>query len=140
MYKKFELLASVVSLKCRGVSNICDFSDVSSAGFLSLGNVYTKTKYRQKLSTKNRRFKSFFGITPKVCSIVWEKIRHDRPIGFSPKHLLWGLNFLKQYTNEENRHSIFQADEKTIRKWTWIAVGLLSDMNVVILFKSLGCV
>lgn len=99
--------------------------------FLNIGNKISETKATQKPSTKARRFKSFFGVTPNVCAIVWRKIHSEAPIGFEPKHLLWGLNFLKQYTVEENRHSTLRADEKTIRKWTWISVKLLSNLNVV---------
>lgn len=63
--------------------------------------------------------------------IVWTKIVNKAPIGFQSKHLLWGLNFLKQYTTKHNRHSILKSDEKTIRKWTWVAVELMSSLNVV---------
>lgn len=107
------------------------FLDVLSMTFLRLGNQISKTKSGQKTSTKTRRFKSFFGVTPYVCSIVWTKIVDIAPIGFQPKHLLWGLTFLKQYTIEHNRHSTLKADEKTIRKWTWIAVKLLSGLKTV---------
>lgn len=106
-------------------------SDVGPMKFLKLGNEISKTKRGQKESTKTRRFKSFFGVTPYVCSIVWTKIVGIAPIGFLPKHLLWGLNFLKQYTSEHKRHSTLNADEKTIRKWTWIAVKLLSGLKMV---------
>lgn len=112
------------------------FLEVSSMTFLSLGNKITKTKRGQKESTKTRRFKSFFGITPQVCSIVWEKICDKAPNDFQPKHLLWGLTFLKLYTIEHDRHSTLGADEKTIRKWTWVAVSLLSNLNVV---KMIAC-
>lgn len=107
------------------------FLDVSPIQFLKLGNQISKTKNGQKESTKNRRFKSFFGVTPYVCSIVWTQIVGVAPIGFEPKHLLWGMNFLKQYTTEHNRHSTLKADEKTIRKWTWIAVKLMSGLKMV---------
>lgn len=107
------------------------FVDVGPMKFLTLGNQISKTKKGQKESTKTRRFKSFFGVTPHVCSIVWTKIVGTAPIGFQPKHLLWGLTFLKQYANEHNRHSTLKADEKTIRKWTWIAVKLMSGLKVV---------
>ncbi len=99
--------------------------------FLKIGNTITKTKSGQKLSTKARRFKSHFGVTPFVCSIIWHKIFDKAPDDYKPKHLLWGLNFLKQYTTEHTRHSLFGADEKTIRKWTWITVELMSSMDEV---------
>lgn len=109
---------------------IC-FEAVCPRKFLQLGGEISKTKKRQKESTKTRRFTSFFEVSPYVCSVVWSKITRTAPIGFQPKHLLWGLSFLKQYTSEHNRHSILKADETTIRKWTWIAVKLISGLNVV---------
>lgn len=107
------------------------FLAVGPMKFLQLGSQISKTKRGQKESTKTRRFKSFFGITPYVCSVAWTKIVDIAPFGFQPKHLLWGLTFLKQYTSEHNRHSTLTADEKTIRKWTWIAVKLLSGLKTV---------
>lgn len=99
--------------------------------FLKLGNKYTKSLVSTpKLSL--RRFKSFFGITPLVCSIVWDEVKNEAPYGAEPKHLLWCMSFLKEYSGEHYRRSIFDADEKTIRKWTWIFVKLLSNLNVVI--------
>lgn len=107
------------------------FLDVNSMTFLKIGNQITKTKCGQKMTIKERRFKSHFGIRPNVCEIVWTQIIERAPVGFKPKHLLWGLNFLKQYSDEHNRHSLFKADEKTIREWSWKTVRLLSDLDVV---------
>lgn len=98
--------------------------------FLKLGNRYTKSKLSSgKIAL--RRFKSFFGVTPKVCSIAWNEIKNEAPSGAQPKHLLWCLSFLKEYTTEHYRRSIFKADEKTMREWTWTFVKLLANMNVV---------
>lgn len=107
--------------------------NVTSDAFLQLGNIYTKSSLTRSANIALRRFKSFFGVTPIVCSIIWEKLTDELPAGAEPKHLLWSLLFLKQYSNEHNRRSIVNADEKSIRKWTWIFVELLSNMNVVTL-------
>lgn len=109
---------------------------MNSDTFLKLGTRYTNSKSSQSYKMKLRRFKSFFGVTPLVCSLVWFRIKNDAPADSHPKHLLWGLLFLKQYSNEHIRRSILDADEKTIRKWTWIFVKLISDMNVVLLFDK----
>lgn len=93
---------------------------------------------KQRKATNLQRFKSFFGITPHVCSIVWEQVKKEAPAESKPKHLLWCLNFLKQYTNEHTRKSLFKADEKTIRKWTWIYIELLSKLNVVCTIASIS--
>lgn len=99
--------------------------------FFKLGNVYTETSSRSSEYIAMRRYKSFFGATPLVCSLIWDRIKHDVPNGSEPKHLLWSLSFLKQNAVEHYRRSIFNADEKTIRKWTWLFVQLLSDLDVV---------
>jgi len=103
--------------------------------FLKLGNVYTKSTLARSKYMALRRFKSFFGVSPQVCSIIWAELENDLPIGSQPKHLLWCLSFLKQYGTEHYRRSIFKADEKTLRKWTWTFVKLLSNLNVVNLLK-----
>ncbi len=98
--------------------------------FLKLGSRYTKTKISTtKLAL--RRFKSFFGVTPTVCCIAWNKIKMRAPRIAQPKHLLWCLSFLKEYSSESYRRAIFKADEKTMREWTWRFVKLLANMDVV---------
>ena len=56
-------------------------------------------------STINRRSKSVFGITPKVCVFIWLHLEGLLPVGAKPKHLLWALSFLKLYEVEEDRAS-----------------------------------
>lgn len=98
-----------------------------------MGNVYTLCTSTTSEYVALRRFKSFFGVTPYVCSLIWDKIKNDVPNGGDPKHLLWCLNFLKQNSVEHYRRAIFYADEKTIRKWSWLFVELLSNLDVVTL-------
>lgn len=105
--------------------------EMNDVAFLKLGNVYTDTKSTLSQYVALRRFKSFFGVTPQVCSLICKEVEQAVPSGGQPKHLLWCLCFLKQYSVEHNRRAIFHADEKTIRKWTWIFVELLSELNVV---------
>lgn len=108
--------------------------NITSETFIKLGNTYTDSSMTRSTSVALRRFKSFFGVTPIVCSIIWEKLSDELPPLAEPKHLLWTLLFLKQYGNEHTRRAIVRADEKTIRKWTWIFVELLSNMNAVTSF------
>ena len=104
---------------------------VSKDVFLKLGNQYTESSMARSSKIALRRFKSFFGVPPFVCQIIWEKLETVLPVGAEPKHLLWSLLFLKRYSDEHTRRSIVGSDEKTIRKWTWIFVELLSNMDVV---------
>lgn len=110
--------------------------DVTSDTFIKLGNKYTKSSLTRSAAIALRRFKAHFGVTPIVCSIIWEHIKNELPPGAEAKHLLWTLLFLKTYVDEHNRHSLFGADEKTIRKWTWIFIKHLSELNVVTLLSN----
>lgn len=103
--------------------------------FLKLGNKFTNTKSTSSKYIAERRFASFFGVSPEICIIVWDRIKPWVPTDGEPKHLLWSLSFLKQYAVEHYRSAIFKADEKTVRKWTWLFVKILSDMDVVPLFR-----
>lgn len=105
---------------------------MSSAMFYALGCKYTYHNIKKSKCVGTRRFKSFFGVSPLVCSITWKMIYSKLPSEATPKHLLWSLCFLKQYASEHTRHLIFQTDEKTIRKWTWIFVDALANLDVVI--------
>lgn len=99
--------------------------------FYKLGCKYINHNANSSKCVGARRFKSFFGVSSLVCSISWKMLESTLPLEATPNHLLWSLCFLKQYTSEHTRHVLFQADEKTIRKWTWIFVDALANMNVV---------
>ena len=55
------------------------------------------------------------------------------PIKAEPKHLLWALLFCKVYGSESVHHNLTGADEKTLRKWIFIFLGLISELDVVML-------
>lgn len=77
-----------------------------------------------------RKFRAFFGISPKLCEIIWCQIE-DKPFGSKPKHLLWSMLFLKTYSTESINAAIVKADEKTYRSWVWRFVALLAGLSVV---------
>lgn len=81
--------------------------------------------------TELRRFRSLFGVSPSTCAHVWQAMRNEIPPGGRPIHLLWALLFLKVYSTENVNSLISGADEKTFRKWTWIFVELIADLEVV---------
>ncbi len=80
--------------------------------------------------TGYRRFKTFFGVSPQVCGVVWNLIE-KKPPGSKPIHLLWSLLFLKAYNKEHVNATLTEVDEKTFREWTWKFVNLLSRLRVV---------
>lgn len=99
--------------------------------FWKLGHKYTGHKLSGSVNLGLRRFKGFYGVSPKICEIIWNKLSDSIPIHSQPIHLLWCLHFLKHYNTEHNNSAIFRADEKSIRKWVWCLIELLSDMEVV---------
>jgi hypothetical protein len=98
--------------------------------FLSLGHTLTKHDLSYSEIVGNRRFRSFFGTSPLVCSIVWAHLE-DKPQGFKPLHLLWGLTFLKRYDIESGNRALMGCDEKTLRKWIWTAIELIANLKIV---------
>lgn len=78
-----------------------------------------------------RRFKSFFGISPRICSISWNLIKDDLPKSYKEVHLLWALMFLKNYSKESVNHALANCDEKTFRSKVWTIISVLASMKVV---------
>ena len=46
-----------------------------------------------------------------------------------PKHLLWAVIFLKTYTTESSLAVAIGVDEKTLRKWIFIIINAISDLE-----------
>ena len=96
------------------------------------------------LAVENRRFRGNFGTTPAICVILWDMITPDEnmPKGFKCCHLLWALMFLKLYASEHVLCSMAECDEKTFRKWAWLFVFALADLepeyvSTVVAFKRM---
>jgi hypothetical protein len=78
-----------------------------------------------------------FGTSPEMCTRLWQMIDPfvSMPNGVHPRHLLWALMLLKLYCAEsvlctlaggENGRA---PDEKTFRKWCWLFVEAISDLQ-----------
>lgn len=102
---------------------------LTSNNFWVLGEKYIK--YKHYSVTGLRRFKSYFGVSPEVCSISWNMLENEIPYGGEPKHLLWALMLLKQYNTENCNAANVGVDEKTFRKWSWIFIRMLANLPVV---------
>jgi hypothetical protein len=68
---------------------------------------------------RGRDFRSLFGLSANVCSVVWNLC--DFPTGTEPVHLLWALLFMKVYGTEPVLIAIVGTgpNRKTFRKWVW---------------------
>lgn len=77
-------------------------------------------KNNPKSKTFDRRYKTWFGISPLNCALLWWLLVKIVP-GFEessaePHHLLWGLLFLKTYATEcVSASQVGGVDEKTLR-------------------------
>jgi hypothetical protein len=100
---------------------------MSADCFWTLGHLLTRHKLEGSSETGIRKFREFFGCSPEICSMVWNLLRDHIPVYGTPSHLLWALLFLKRYLTEHVMSSLIGADEKTIRKWVWTFVGLMSE-------------
>ena len=81
-----------------------------------------------------RRFKATFGVTPLLCSVLWNWMDDDQklPEGASPIHLLWTLMFLKLYDTEDVLSLICRCDPKTHRKWVWLMLSAIASIDDVV--------
>ena len=72
-----------------------------------------------------------FEVRSELSISIWLYLGGRAPHGTKPKHLLWGLGFLKLYEAEEAFSTRVQADEKTCHKWMKVIVSALSDFSLV---------
>jgi hypothetical protein len=104
-------------------------------------------KYKQSRSEKvtQRRFKAEFGVPTSVAAIVWQNVvessfLRDNIHGLKPpdpKHMLWALMLLKQYSNHETLAKAAQADVKTFRKWSELYLEAIAELDSTVVSQPL---
>ena len=104
---------------------------VSSDTVWNIGHKITGHDLKGSLSMGYRKFRAFFGTSPQVCEIVWDRLSTLRPKDSIPEHLLWGLMLLKQYNIETVNATLVGVTNKTFRKWSIIFIRLLANLSVV---------
>lgn len=86
--------------------------------------------------TFDRRFRSTFGTSSDVCSVLWNMLQPYTTMhqnGIVPHHLLWSLMFLKEYAHETVHCAMVGGvDEKTFRKWSWLFVDAISFLEPMV--------
>lgn len=60
-------------------------------------------------------YTTIFGLSPKLTSIVWNRIVNNFPDTSQPKNLLWGLLLMKNYGVEAVNESITGVSQKLFR-------------------------
>ena len=101
------------------------------ARFAEIGAELAQNSPGLSVLSENRSFRSLFGVTPYVCSVLWDLLRTNMPQASRPIHLLWALLFPKVYGSETTHRTIARVDAKTFRKWSWYFVRLLADLDLV---------
>ena len=86
----------------------------------------------------DRRFRSSFGISSRVCSRVWALLQEDDLEKMKPDHLLWGLLLLKVYAFEVANSGTIGVDEKTFRKWLHLAIKKIADLHAEVVSSYLN--
>ena len=103
----------------------------------ALADVFLKTGtailgLRHGLSTRSyaQSFRDNFKWGPGRAAYLYSLIeRHPiLPRGYGPKHLLWTLYFLVSYEKERRRCHYMKADRKTIRKFVWPTIIVISTL------------
>jgi len=89
--------------------------------------------FRIETSYWRRRYRAHFGTSLSVTAALWNQLMQhgERTRRFSPAKLLWALYFLKTYTSEDVASSFFHCSPKTYRKWTWIVIQSISQLELV---------
>jgi hypothetical protein len=104
---------------------------VTPEEFEELGGHIMHREAEQKDAFK-RRWASHFAVDPVVVSEAWKRLVPDleKEKYSEPKHLLWAILFLTQYTNESDLAGKCGAiHEDTFRKWAWFFVEKLSSLE-----------
>ena len=86
-----------------------------------------------------RSFRSHFGTSIDVCSIVWDYFHEmrGRPRLLRAIHLLWALLFLKTYDTTDVLASSVRTSPNNFRKWIWIVLRLIQKIKRRVVSDSL---
>ena len=74
--------------------------------FLTIGLMIIGRAVDCAVGTEHRQFQATFGLSARICSLLWFQIRQRRGSipEAKPKHLMWDSMFLKMYQNEHVCH------------------------------------
>lgn len=106
---------------------------LSKSALCSLASDITSRSPSLSRKINRRRFKANFGVDEETTQFLWQLLAadNDMPRGLCPSHLLWTLIFLNLYACETVTAQMCGCDEKTLRKWVWICIELLANLNLV---------
>ena len=104
--------------------------------FLQIAVHLLRMDHIRSTTEQYRKYSTLLGLSPFSTNLLWSVL--DKPKGLKPVHLLWTLLFLRMYPTQEVLLSYLQVDTKTARKWIWMVVDLLADLDMVHSFWIFG--
>jgi len=121
----------------RGKSPVVHYSpdEILQRGLELAGYDITRQKVCRR--TNLQRFKSAYGSSPIILSIIWcdlqttsnPKCRIDALASKNIDMFFLAFNFLFEYGTEHNEAGQFDCDEKTGRKWKWYFVEKINNLK-----------
>ena len=91
---------------------------------------FSVTDLTEKLDRKLRRNTESCRFVFRLT--VWQLLeKHQSPLprGFRKVHVLWALNFMKEYPTTRSMSSAFGGiDEDTVTKWVWTALDEVENV------------
>lgn len=112
-----------MSTESENVDNFISSGDFSLLSARIIGHAHGLS-----VITRVSRFRVLFGASPTVCPLLCAMLAGSVLHDCEPKHLLWGIMFLKVYAFELAHAALARSGEKTFRKL------------VVFIWKSMLCV
>jgi hypothetical protein len=106
---------------------------ISPAVVKTIANDELRVTNRLSKVSYNRKFHSWFGLSPKVAARLWNTLvlQQKLPRGGLVKHLLWTLSFLKLYESEQVYTTTFSVTGNTFRKWVWKFLSKIYTIDLV---------
>ena len=105
---------------------------ITKDAFKYLANQMLGKKQDRSEKEQKKDFAHFFGTCPVVCADLWNRLDPINKINTKaqPRHLLWSLLFLYKYYDEKSNCQIVGIkDPKEFRKWTWVFVKQIADLE-----------
>jgi hypothetical protein len=108
-------------------------------------NIFKKKNgYKNKTTTRldNEICQSLIGTSYEICAELWNLINPVLSVSRNaqPKHLLWALLLMKQYSTEEvNVRLVGGADNKTYRKWSWLFIEAIANLKASVVSVLVYC-
>lgn len=104
------------------------FLQIPTLHFFQSSKIFTEVQFRR-----------FFGVSPIHCELIWNYIwnQNRRVEEVKPRHLLFGLLFLKIDSTEEVHSKLCNVTRKTFRQHAWITKRLMADIKIVSSLKQI---